>query len=132
VQRRRFASRRYEPRSREAQGKMVSRSAEFIVRFGRSLGVVPASDYVSAISMPTSLHIPKPLLAAVDRRARSLKMSRNRFIVQALEREVAGASRWSPGFFEKLAEAGPEDAEAVDEMLEAIRRGRTRKGAPRL
>jgi hypothetical protein len=38
------------------------------------------------------VHIPKPLLEAVDPRARALKVSRNKLIVQALEREVtAGA-----------------------------------------
>ena len=45
--------------------------------------------------MPTSVHIPKPLLVAVDRRARALKISRNRLIVQALEREVTEGSTWS-------------------------------------
>jgi len=30
--------------------------------------------------MPISVHIPKPLLVAVDRRARILKISRNRLI----------------------------------------------------
>jgi hypothetical protein len=82
--------------------------------------------------MPTSLHIPKPLLVAVDRRARALKMSRNRFIVQTLEREISGSTQWSPGFFEKLADVRPDEAAAVDEMLQVIERGRTRKGPPRL
>jgi hypothetical protein len=77
--------------------------------------------------MPTSVHIPKPLLVAVDRRARALKISRNKLIVQALEREVASGSSWSPDFFARLEspESGVEDA-AV-EMLEAIRRGRRSK-----
>jgi metal-responsive CopG/Arc/MetJ family transcriptional regulator len=82
--------------------------------------------------MPTSLHIPKPLLDEVDRRARRLKMSRNRFIVRAIEREVAAETEWSPGFFEKLAQVSLEEAAAVDEMMDAIRAGRTRKGPPNL
>jgi len=62
--------------------------------------------------MPTSVHIPKPLLVAVDRKARTLKISRNRLIVQALEREVAHDSNWSPDFFERLEspEAGVQGA----------------------
>jgi Ribbon-helix-helix protein, copG family len=70
--------------------------------------------------MPTSVHIPKPLLVAVDRRARALKISRNRLIVRALEREVKEGSTWSPDFFSRLEspEAGVEDA--ADKMLKAI------------
>ena len=40
--------------------------------------------------MPTSVHLPKPLLEAVDRRARALQISRNQLVVRALEREVGG------------------------------------------
>lgn len=71
--------------------------------------------------MPTSVHIPKPLLVAVDRKACALKISRNRLIVQALEREVTEGSIWSPNFFATLEspEAGVEDA--ADEMRRAIR-----------
>jgi hypothetical protein len=70
--------------------------------------------------MPTSVHIPKPLLVAVDRKARALKISRNRLVVQALEREVAQGSNWSPDFFGRLesTEAGVEEAAA--EMLKTI------------
>lgn len=77
--------------------------------------------------MPTSVHIPKPLLIAVDRKARALKISRNRLIVQALEREVAEGSNWSPDFFERLGspEAGIEDA--ADDMLRAIHKHRRSK-----
>jgi len=82
--------------------------------------------------MPTSVHIPKPILDEVDRRARRLNVSRNRFIVQTLERELASESQWSPGFFELLAAATPEDAAEVDAMLQAIHAGRRSKGAPKL
>jgi len=82
--------------------------------------------------MPTSVHIPKPLLAAVDRRARALKVSRNRLIVQALEREVKGGSEWSPGFFARLESEEPDLGEAVDGMLKAIRQARRSKGPVKL
>jgi hypothetical protein len=78
--------------------------------------------------MPTSVHIPKPLLVAVDRRARALKISRNRLIVQALEREVTEGSSWSPAFFEQLESSNSEVKEATEAMLKAIvsRRGSKR------
>jgi hypothetical protein len=82
--------------------------------------------------MPTSVHIPKPLLDAVDRRARSLKISRNRLIVKALEREVTGGQDWSPGFFDQLRDVDEGTAEAADEMAEAIRSARRSKEPRRL
>jgi len=86
----------------------------------------------SKYTMPTSVHIPKPLLDAVDRRARALKISRNRLIVQALEREITAGSNWSPDFFVRLesAEAGVKDA--ADEMLKAIEGQRRSKNPVRL
>ena len=77
--------------------------------------------------MPTSVHIPKPLLVAVDRRARALRISRNRLIVQALEREVTEGSCWSVDFFEQLESAAPDVADGVEEMLEGIRAHRRSK-----
>jgi metal-responsive CopG/Arc/MetJ family transcriptional regulator len=82
--------------------------------------------------MPTSVHIPKPLLEAVDRRARALKVSRNRFIVRVLEAEMARDTTWSEGFFDRLAQVEPGDAETVDSMLEAIQASRTSKAPRRL
>jgi len=77
--------------------------------------------------MPTSVHIPKPLLVAVDRKAHALKISRNRLIVQALERELTQGSNWSPDFFGRLEsiEAGVEDA--AEAMLKTIQRQRRSK-----
>jgi predicted transcriptional regulator len=77
--------------------------------------------------MPTSVHIPKPLLVAVDRKARALKISRNRLIVQALEREVTQGANWSPEFFDRLesTEAGVE--KAAEEMLKTIKDRRRSK-----
>ena len=80
--------------------------------------------------MATSVHIPKPLLDAVDRRAQALKISRNRLVVRALERELSERSEWSPGFFDELSAVDAATAAAVDEMLGAVRAGRRSK-APR-
>lgn len=82
--------------------------------------------------MTTSIHIPKPLLEAVDRKARALKMSRNRLILRALEKELAPGSDWSPGFFERLSAVDSETVTAVDELLAAVRRARRSKPPRRL
>jgi hypothetical protein len=82
--------------------------------------------------MPTSVHIPKTLLAQVDKRARELRVSRNRLIVRALENEMKAGSEWSAGFFEELAARGPRSAGATEQMLRAIRARRTRKKPPSL
>ena len=78
--------------------------------------------------MPTSIHLPKPLLDAVDRRAKAQRVSRNRFIVRTLEKELESSTDWSKGFFDQLADVDPEDAVAIDDMLEAIRAARKSKG----
>lgn len=82
--------------------------------------------------MPTSVHIPKPLLVAVDRRARALKISRNRLIVQALEREVTEGATWSSDFFEQLESTTPDVVAAADELLKDIRAHRRSKRPVRL
>lgn len=82
--------------------------------------------------MPTSVHIPRPLLAAVERRARALKITRNRVIVRALERDLLDGTQWSPGFFDELEAPEPGLAVAVDDMLRAIQRHRRSKKPVRL
>jgi len=82
--------------------------------------------------MPTSVHIPKALLLAVDRRARALKISRNRFIVQALEREMKQGSDWSPDFFERLAAPEPGVEVAAEELRSIIQKHRRSKKPVRL
>ena len=77
--------------------------------------------------MATSIHIPKALLDAVDRKARALRISRNQLILRAIERAMAHGSDWSPGFFDRLADVDAETADAVDEMLVAIRAARRSK-----
>ena len=82
--------------------------------------------------MPTSVHIPKPLLVAVDRKARALKISRNRLIVQALEREVTQGSAWSADFFSRLESPEVGVEAAAEEMLKAIQAQRRSKKPVRL
>ena len=87
---------------------------------------------LASIVMATSVHIPKPLLEAIDRKAQALKMSRNRLIVRALERELKQGSDWSPGFFEQLSAIDSEAVSAVDEMLTSVRQARRSKAPRRL
>lgn len=82
--------------------------------------------------MPTSVHIPPDLLEAVDRKAQSLKISRNRLIVRALEREIAPGSDWSPGFFERLSRIEPGLDAALDELVDSIKSARLSKPPIRL
>ncbi len=78
--------------------------------------------------MPTTVHIPERLLTALDRRARSLRVSRNHLIVRAVERALdeAGAA-WPDGFFERLRAVEPGQRPAVEDMLNQIRRARRSK-----
>lgn len=89
-------------------------------------------EYNSEYIMPTTVHIPKPLLAAVDRRARALRISRNRLIVEALERQLVAAAEWSPRFLDALRAADAGAAEAVDDLLETVTAARRSKAPPRL
>lgn len=77
--------------------------------------------------MATTVHLPAGLLDDVDRRARALRVSRNRIIVRALEREVRNPSGWSPEFFDRLRDVDEDTAGAVDQLLAAVRRGRRSK-----
>lgn len=82
-------------------------------------------------SMPTSVHIPAKLLSAVDRRARELKISRNRLIILALERELAPRA-WPASFLTHLRTPDPELTDAVEEMEAGIRTRRGSKPPPKL
>jgi hypothetical protein len=82
--------------------------------------------------MPTSVHLPQDLLAAVDRRARALNISRNQLVVRALEREIRGDGDFTPGFFEALLPADAELRDDVDELLRQVRKSRHSKPARRL
>ena len=54
-------------------------------------------------------------------------MSRNKLIVEALEREVTAGADWPAGFFDKLATAEAELVSAVTDMSKAITVGRKSK-----
>jgi metal-responsive CopG/Arc/MetJ family transcriptional regulator len=82
--------------------------------------------------MSTSVHIPKPLLAAVDRKAKTLRLSRNKLIIRALERELKQGSDWSPDFFGRLMSADNDVAAAADEALAIIKASRRSKKPPKL
>lgn len=82
--------------------------------------------------MATSVHLPQDLLDAVDRKARSLRISRNQLIVRALEREISAGSEWSPGFAERLADVEPEIVQEVDALLASVLGARRSKPASRL
>jgi hypothetical protein len=78
----------------------------------------------------TTVHIPKLVLERVDERAKALNLSRNRFIVQALERALAEQATWSPGFLDSVGKL-PE-LEPLDDLLKIIRANLTSKAPPKL
>ena len=84
--------------------------------------------------MPTSIHVPDALLRKIDERASQHRMSRNRYIVQALEQAVHAEYTWSDGFRAALLRAGlDEDGhQALDEMMDHIKKSRSRKKPPKL
>lgn len=90
--------------------------------------------YSYSIHVSTTVHLPPGLLKSVDERAQELRLSRNRYIIRALEKSIAEETEWSPRFLEELD--GPEDDDAtkqmVDEMRNAIAANRTRKAPPEL
>jgi hypothetical protein len=78
--------------------------------------------------MPTTVHIPPRVLAALDRRARALRISRNRLIVQAVERELSpDRSTWPEEFVASLRAVDPDQAARVDDLLDAVKASRTSK-----
>lgn len=84
--------------------------------------------------MTTTVHLPDKLLQKLDQRAKELGLSRNRYVVRALEAAVREETAWSPRFLEMLAGA-TKDADGgrtVDEMMHAISSRRTRKAPPKL
>jgi predicted transcriptional regulator len=77
--------------------------------------------------MPTTVHIPDPLLKSVDRRAKALGISRNRLVVRALEQAVSVRSGWAPEFLQRLRQVDRDTSAAVDDMLIAVTRARRSK-----
>ncbi len=81
--------------------------------------------------MPTTVHIPKSLLARVDERAKKLGISRNRLLVQVLEEKLTAPRKW-PDALVRLLEAPvpPELREEVDRMLDEVQRARRNRRTP--
>ena len=83
--------------------------------------------------MSTTVHLPADLLAAVDREAQGRKLSRNRYIINALERALATETAWSARFVEELAAAQADGTGAtLEDLRGAVAAHRTRKGPPAL
>ena len=82
--------------------------------------------------MPTSVHIPPPVLEAIDAKARALGISRNRLIVRALERELDQPTGWSPEFVQRLRHLDEGAARVFDESMRVVRRARSSKAPVKL
>jgi metal-responsive CopG/Arc/MetJ family transcriptional regulator len=83
--------------------------------------------------VPTTIHIPGPLLERVDTRAKTLGISRNRLIVQALEEKVGSRDAWSPELVQMLtAPVSSATGEELEDSLSVVRSRRSsRKGPPK-
>ncbi len=77
--------------------------------------------------MATSVHIPAPLLRALDRRAKALRTSRNSLIVQAIERDLGIERGWPPGFFESLAAVSDAERRSLDATMVEVAAKRSSK-----
>ena len=84
-------------------------------------------DIFINIFMPTTVHIPDPLLKSVDRRAKALSISRNRLVVRALEEAVSVRSGWAPEFLQRLRHVDRDTSAAVDELRIAVTQARRSK-----
>ena len=94
-------------------------------------GPAPCDIFVN-VFMPTTVHIPDPLLKSVDRRAKALGISRNRLVVRALEQAVRERSGWTPEFLDRLRRVDSETSAAADELLNAVKQARRSKEPPAL
>ena len=75
--------------------------------------------------MPTTIHIPSQILQTVDAQARKRKMSRNKYIVEALLAKVAAEradARWPQSFFDAMKQ-WRDDREHVQAVRELRRAG---------
>jgi predicted DNA-binding protein len=79
--------------------------------------------------MATTIHLPPDLLERVDLCARRGKLSRNRYIRQALERTTQEQIDWSADFLAQLDSFTP--LKGGEELLEIIRCHRRSKSPPR-
>jgi len=84
----------------------------------------------------TTIHLPEPLLHALDAVAARRKASRNRIVLEACRRLVEeDLGEWPAGFFQ-MAHLSPRDRKELDAaakaMEAAIRTGRRNRRAPPL
>ena len=77
--------------------------------------------------MPTTVHIPDPLLKSVNRRAKALGISRNRLVIRALQQAVNVRPAWASEFLEQLRTVDRETGAAADELLAAVKQARRSK-----
>lgn len=80
--------------------------------------------------MATTVHIPAPLLEKVDERANALQLSRNRFIISALEKAIAEQTEWTADFLEALN--AMDYLEGENELMKVISQSRRSKAPPKL
>jgi len=75
--------------------------------------------------MATTVHVPEDLLERVDTRAKALGVSRNRFIVEALEATLGTKDVWPPELVRMLGRpVAPAAARDLEESLAVVRRRR--------
>ena len=86
------------------------------------------------IFMATTIHIPDPLLERVDTRAKTLGISRNRLILEALEEKVGARDEWAPELVQMLgARVSATAGKELEGSLSVVRRRRSsRRGPPKL
>lgn len=84
--------------------------------------------------MATTIHLAPDLLKSLDEHATELGISRNRYIIQAVERAIEDSTQWSSRFRRALAAASEdrESHEALTEMVQEISVHRSSKGPPEL
>ncbi len=73
----------------------------------------------------TTVHIPEPLLARVDARARARGVSRNRLVVEALEQSLGTGASWPAELLEMLR--SPLDEGTKDALEQSLAQVRARR-----
>jgi hypothetical protein len=86
------------------------------------------------VFVPTTIHIPDPLLERVDERARMLGISRNRLILEALEDKLGARDEWAPELVQMLTRpVSACTSKELEDSLAVVRNRRSsRKSPPKL
>jgi len=96
---------------------------------------LPGTKYSNIYSnMPTTVHIPAEVLDQVDAQARKRKLSRNKYIVQALVATIAAErsqKAWPESFFDDMRLWRNDEAHvrAANELLDVVKKSRRSKKA---